>query len=109
MVGDIVEVAFPFTDRSGEKRRPALVLADVGMGDWIVCEITSTGRDFTGDIPLTQNDMEHDGSLNHDSWLRPSRLNTLHGRLLAKRIGNVSDEKLAEVSAAVRGLFRDGA
>lgn len=41
MVGDIVLTSFDFTDLSGSKRRPVLVVADVGlpgMGDWIVCD-----------------------------------------------------------------------
>ena len=47
MAGDIVLTAFDFTDLSGSKKRPVLVVADVGlpgMGDWIVCELTSRTR-----------------------------------------------------------------
>jgi mRNA interferase MazF len=37
----IVVVAFPFSDLSGNKLRPAVVLADAGRDDWILCQITS--------------------------------------------------------------------
>ena len=42
MVGDIVLTPFPFTDLSATKIRPAMVVAEVGMHDWIVCEVTSS-------------------------------------------------------------------
>ena len=40
-VGDIVFVHFPFSDLSKSKLRPALVLADAGKSDLILCQITS--------------------------------------------------------------------
>jgi mRNA interferase MazF len=40
-VGAVVLVPFPFSDLSQSKRRPAVVLADVGRNDWILCQITS--------------------------------------------------------------------
>ena len=44
MVGDVVLTPFPFTDLSQTKIRPAVVLADVGMQDWVLCEITSSSQ-----------------------------------------------------------------
>lgn len=39
--GDIVLLKFPFTDGSGLKKRPALIINDFNDGDIIVCRITS--------------------------------------------------------------------
>ena len=39
--GDVVVIPFPFSDLSGSKRRPALVLADLPGDDIILCQITS--------------------------------------------------------------------
>lgn len=102
MVGDVVLALVPFTDLSDAKIRPALVLAGVGMGDWVVCEMTSQGRG--GDISIAQGDMQS-GHLQGDGWARPGRLNTLNENLFRRTVGAVSGAKLAEVSAAVRGLF----
>ena len=44
MVGDVVLTPFPFTDLSEIKIRPAVVLAGVGMRDWVLCEITSSSQ-----------------------------------------------------------------
>jgi mRNA interferase MazF len=39
-VGDVVIIPFPYSDLSQSKRRPALVLAGVGRGDFLLCQIT---------------------------------------------------------------------
>lgn len=35
--GSVILIPFPFSDLSQSKIRPALVLADVGRGDWVLC------------------------------------------------------------------------
>jgi mRNA interferase MazF len=40
-VGSVVLVPFPVSDLSLSKLRPAVVLADAGRGDWILCQVTS--------------------------------------------------------------------
>jgi mRNA interferase MazF len=42
--GNVVVVPFPFSDLSGSKRRPALVLADLDGDDILLCQITSNAR-----------------------------------------------------------------
>lgn len=39
--GVVVLVRFPFSNLSQNKLRPAVVLADAGRGDWILCQVTS--------------------------------------------------------------------
>ena len=39
--GDIIIVTFPFTDLSGQKRRPALIVGRVDSDDLLVAFITS--------------------------------------------------------------------
>ena len=70
MVGDVVEVPFPFTDFTGDKIRPAVVLADVGEAVTGSCaELTTRPQSRPGDIPVTRQDMQS-GRLRHDSWAR---------------------------------------
>ncbi len=37
----VVSVRFPFSDLSQTKLRPAVILADAGRDDWMLCQVTS--------------------------------------------------------------------
>jgi len=50
--GAVVLVRFPFSDLSQTKLRPAVVLADAGRGDWILCQVTSKPYGDSGAIRL---------------------------------------------------------
>ena len=45
------------------------------------------------------------GELRRNSWVRVNRLYTLNERLSNRVIGQLTDAKIAEVTAAVRSLF----
>ena len=104
MVGDIVEVWFPFTNLRGGKNRPAVVLADVGMNDWVLCELTSRSQSRPGDVEVTPVDMQS-GNLARNSWARVGRLHTLNDSVFARVFGSLTNDKLSEILAAVRNLF----
>ena len=40
-VGQVVLIPFPFSDLTSAKLRPAVVLADAGRDDWVLCQVTS--------------------------------------------------------------------
>lgn len=52
--GEIVLVTFPFVDKAGAKKRPALVLRDTGDADIIVARITSQAPQPGFDGVLTE-------------------------------------------------------
>ena len=52
--GTVVAIKFPFSDLSQTKLRPALVLADVGRQDLILCQITSKSYSDTLAVRLQQ-------------------------------------------------------
>jgi hypothetical protein len=58
--GEVVVIPFPFSDLSGSKRRPALVLADLPGADLILCQITSQNspKDPFA-IPLDASDFKY--------------------------------------------------
>ncbi len=60
--GQVVLVPFPFSDLTHTKMPPAVVLAEAGRDDWILCQITSNSYGDTRSMPLTVHDFSQ-GSL----------------------------------------------
>jgi len=54
--GSVVLVRFPFSDLSQSKLRPAVVLADCGRGDWLLCQITSNPYSDSRAVQLVDSD-----------------------------------------------------
>ena len=93
--GKVVLVPFPFSDLSQSKLRPAIVLADAGRQDWILCQVTSKPYGDTRAILLNDSGFES-GSLRVESYMRPGKLFTAHQTLI------VSEQR----SAALDGITR---
>ena len=73
--GFVVLVRFPFSDLSQAKLRPAVVLADAGRGDWILCQVTSKPYADAASVVLEAAAFER-GSLRVTSCARPGKLFT---------------------------------
>lgn len=95
-VGDVVLVPFPYSDLSASKRRPALVLAEVGLGDVALCQITSKPYADASAIPLSEQDFQN-GSLSRDSFIRIGKLFTANEALIVGVAGTLNRQKVTEV------------
>ena len=97
--GDVVIAAFPFTDLSANKRRPALVLA-VTNADAILAFISSvlpTMFKFC-EIPFIPTDTDFiQTGLKVPSILRLDKLATIDKQLVTRRIGRLSKQRLQAV------------
>jgi mRNA interferase MazF len=105
VVGEVVVLPFPQTNLQAGKRRPALVVADAGGEDVILCQITSQSRHDASSIPLLQTDFER-GSLTVDSYIRSNRLFTIERSVILYPAAKVKNSKLDEVRAKIRDLFK---
>ena len=105
--GQVVIVHFPFSDLTASKLRPAIVLAEAGRGDWILCQITSkTYGDLNG-VQLDAADFAN-GSLRLTSFARPGKLFTAHTTLVSETIGNLRTEKFLVIRDAVVRMIQKG-
>jgi len=95
--GDVVVLPFPFSDLSGSKRRPALVIAPLEThDDLILCMITSQRAGDNSTIPVGSADFES-GTLPRKSNIRPNRLFTAEGSIVMRLAGHLSSAKVDEV------------
>ena len=100
--GDVVLVAFPFTDQSSSVTRPALVVSTLpyneSSGDVIVAMITSRRHDLPTDVMVSK---WQGAGLLHQSWVR-AKLATVSQSLIRFQPGRLHEDDLTAVNAAIR-------
>jgi mRNA interferase MazF len=84
--GAVVLVRFPFSDLSRTKLRPAVVLADAGRGDYVLCQVTSKQYGDSTTIVLDDSSFAS-GSLQVVSYARPAKLFTASADLISAQVG----------------------
>jgi mRNA interferase MazF len=108
--GDIVLADLPFSDASGSKVRPALVVQNDAnnrrLDDVILALVTSaTHRAVTEPtqllIDITTTDGRQSGLL-HSSAVKCEHLLTLHQKLVKRVVGRLSDASMKEIDACLR-------
>lgn len=105
-VGQVVSSAFPFSDLSAKKFRPAVIVAMGDFDDLILCQITSKPYSSSNPVPLVAADFTK-GSLPIDSYVRPDKLFTADTSIVSQVYGTLKTAKMAEVLLAIRELFAD--
>jgi len=97
-------VPFPFSDLSQAKLRPAIVLASVGRGDWILCQVTSNEYGDDRAISITTDDFA-DGGLRVASFARPGKLFTAHETLIRMQAGRLTPGAFERIRTGVIAVF----
>lgn len=106
--GKVVLVPFPFSDLSQSKLRPAIVLADAGREDWILCQVTSKPYGDAQAILLNDSGFES-GSLRVESYMRPGKLFTAHRTLIVSEAGRLKETTFNQIIAAIVALLKSNA
>lgn len=89
--GDIVLIPFPFTDLSGNKNRPAIILID-SKDDVTVCFITTQLKwQSEFDISIQPSDLN---GLKKTSLIRLNKITTIDKDLIIGRLGSLDDTYL---------------
>jgi mRNA interferase MazF len=102
--GQVIVVPFPFSDLSGKKFRPALILADAGRGDWVLCQITSNSFADPDAIELNESAFTQ-GGLQRTSYARPSKLFTANDSLFVAQAGVLKTFNFERVRDAIIAML----
>lgn len=106
-VGAVVLIRFPFSDLTDSKLRPAAVLANVGHGDFILCQITSNRYADSSAIELLDEHFRR-GSLRRESYIRPGKLFTANSSLIVRAVGELNADMRRTIVEAIDALLRKG-
>lgn len=91
--GDVVVIPFPFSDLTGVKKRPALVITNLRGEDLILCQITSKTVKDEYAITITDEDFE-EGSLRQESYVRPNKLFTANKSIILYKVGKLKKQNI---------------
>ena len=103
--GLVVLVRFPFSDLSSSKVRPAIVLADAGRDDWILCQVTSKPYGDPKAIEIKTDDFDS-GSLKMTSYGRIGKLFTANTSLIVGQAGQLNSATFKKIIDGVVDLLR---
>ena len=104
--GVVVVIQFPFSDLTGSKKRPALIVADWGSNDAILAQITSVAHKDIYAVDLNNEDFLQ-GSLKKESFIRPNKLFTADKTTFVQRIGYINLNKQQKVSDTIAMLINN--
>jgi mRNA interferase MazF len=107
---DIVLVPFPFSDLSGHKVRPVLILSkdtyNQHSADVVVCGLTTNLRPAPYAILIDVTDVEAPGTLRHKSKIKADTIASLEQSILIKPIARLKFSIFQNVIAAIEDLIR---
>lgn len=101
MVGEILLLEYPYSNVSGSKRRPGLVLVDIGDDDIVAAPVTTHSPRDEFDVELI--DWAAAGLI-RPSVVRPHKLSVIEKRLIYRRFGRLSEFDLSRVQDSLRRL-----
>jgi len=106
---DVVLVSFPFSDLSGQKLRPALVVGRP-LGDDVILAFITSRTDAVvaaAEHALTPHDPEFTRTgLRTSSRVRLNKVAPLHRALIRRRLGHIGPRTKLAVDRGLRYVFQ---
>ena len=107
--GDIFLVPFPFSDQSGRKVRPIIILSNNEFNehsqDIVVVGITSNISKDKYSLNLDNQDLQ-DGKLMTRCVIKVENILRLDKSLVIKKIGKIKEEKLDKIIKVINEIIR---
>src|ERR1700693_2497120 len=108
--GDVVELDWPFSDRTGSKTRPAVVVqADFLNGlidDTIFVQITGTRHGIPGTEVELDPAVETTSGLSKVCYASCANVTTLDQTLVLQRVGSLSDAVMRQIEDCLKKVLQ---
>lgn len=89
--GDIILIPFPFTNLTGYKKRPAIIVSNSKLnGNDFICSLITSNSPKDGLILKRGDFLE--GNLPFRSWIKPERIFTIDKRIILKKLATVNSK-----------------
>ena len=96
--GDIILTPFPYSDLTGAKKRPALIISNNNLkGDDKICCLITSNNPKDG-ILINEN-------LPFKSWVKPHRIFTIDKRIIIKKVAKVDFDFLKQVKDRINSFI----
>lgn len=109
---DIALVPFPFSDLSGRKVRPVLVLSNDRYNeqspDVLVCGLTTNLTPVPYSVVVGVGDVEQPGTLRHRSKVKADTIASLKQSILVRKIARLKLLLFRQVVQQIQDLIRSG-
>ncbi|MBI2499047.1 type II toxin-antitoxin system PemK/MazF family toxin [Candidatus Woesearchaeota archaeon] len=107
--GDLLLIPFPFSDQSGKKVRPVVVISNNDFNnsseDIIVLGVTSNLHRDKYSIQLSSLDLEK-GNLDKPCVIKVENILKIDKRLIIKVIGKINKNKLNEIYVVLYSILK---
>jgi len=102
---DIVLIPFPYSNLTGVKQRPALVISNSKLHgvDRICCLITSNHT--AEGLPL-KKDSFASGRLPFESFVKPQRIFTIHEKIIIKKLCTITDDCYEKILSGILNYIK---
>jgi mRNA interferase MazF len=101
--GDIVLVPFPFSDLSGNKLRPSLIIIETEKDVTVAFITTQIQWKEATDMLLRPTNVN---GLKKESLIRLSKLATIDKDIVAGRLGSITNEELNELNNNLKVILK---
>jgi len=101
--GDIVLIPFPFTDLSGNKLRPALILAETQLDVTVSFITTQVHWQEPTDIFLLPDIYN---GIKKTSLIRLTKIATIDKLLLVGKTGSIDQNQIADLNKKLKVIFQ---
>lgn len=103
--GEVVLIPFPYSDLTGNKKRPALIISNSQLNktDDRICLLV-TSKIHKKDLTIGKEDFE-DGKLPFKSAIRPHRIFTIDKSVIVKKLCKLNDKFCSNVLGSLNNYL----